>query len=502
MKRALPFVALLVVWIAVCARAEIRVQITEVQEGSKAIVSQGADAGIAPGMVFNILGEDGQEVIGTLTVLEVGESHSTGIYYIAGAAAPSAGMQAVFGAAAPAGTDQGAEIIVPKGSIIQIVLENEIGSQISNTGDIVNFTVKVPVQVNGIEVISQGAKAFGEITEAKPAKGYGKSGKLDFVIKFVQAVDGTNVPISFEVENSKGNNYMKAAIGTYVTGLLGGGAMKGKKVTIDKGTEFTVFTPENTTLRSARLSGNSSTEVNIVKREKRAPGTIKVAFLGLHDSYNSADNPGAGFNAEKISVFLSYKLMWESGFDFINPRTVMEQVSTEGLDSYFLKKGDATIPALDRYNVPKIIELGNNLGADYVIVGDILDFTTSEYEKTDKGKTVLNVLSIAGGGSTMDATKKVIEIKASIDMAIMDVKTGDIFWSEKCEGDHKASKLMERTEATIPVVKISGTYYGIVDRINYNFSRMDDPIAFAGTEEGVAVMKILNPFLIELPNLF
>ena len=507
--------ALTLVFICHGVRAgeEIIVDITAVQENNRAVIDTGGGE-VAPGMVFNILGEDGQAVVGTLTILEVSEGEAAGIFYMTdeSLAAPSAGMKAVFGREAQ-GADQGggADIIIPKGSIVEITLDSDISSQLNKTGDVINFTVAIPVSVGGLEVISAGATVFGEITEAKPAKGYGKSGKLDFTIKYVDAADGTKVPLAFEVENKKGNSYAKAALGAYMTGFLGGGAMKGKKITIAKGTIFRVYTPEDTKLRATSSVQPGVSGPKLVMREKRDPADIRIAFLGLHDSFNESKDTQAAYTTDKIATFITYKLMWETQFDFIKPRQVADKVSSD-FNSYFLGK-EPGIPAAQRYNLEKITALGKDLGADYVMVGDILKYTVTEQKKHDTARSIINILSIASGGATMDSAKMVFEMQASMDIAIVDVQSGEIFWNEKCDGEHKVSKWLDRTEPKIRtykfkdkyyrnVFKVKDTYYGLVKDIDYDYSFTEDPIAFSGTEEGVAVTKIINPFLIELPNLF
>lgn len=166
------------------------------------------------------------------------------------------------------------------GTVIKMALQQEIGSQISKTGDTFYLKVLAPVKVGDKVVIQKGAKAVGHITMAKPAKGYGRSGALELVISYVPAVDGTRVPLSDVRTQSKKNDLAKAVVGTYVTGLLGGGGMKGKKITLGRGTRLDVKLPVDVGLGGARgptvgLRGLAVSPDYGIKREKITP---KVAL--------------------------------------------------------------------------------------------------------------------------------------------------------------------------------------------------------------------------------
>ena len=59
-------------------------------------------------------------------------------------------------------------IQLPEGTEVRVRLDNDLGSKISNPGDSFSATVADDVEVNGRTVIEKGARADGEVVDAKP----------------------------------------------------------------------------------------------------------------------------------------------------------------------------------------------------------------------------------------------------------------------------------------------------------------------------------------------
>jgi hypothetical protein len=155
------------------------------------------------------------------------------------AALPPTGTAAVEGAPV--------DVKVPDGTEMEIELRNNVSGQEMKVGDIVDFTVVRPVQVNGVTIIDKGASARGRITTAKKAGRWGKAGKLEWAMQDVQAIDGNRLPARFtkrDVGDSKGGTVAVAAVATTVllgpVGLLWG-LKKGKPAIIPAGNRYTVF---------------------------------------------------------------------------------------------------------------------------------------------------------------------------------------------------------------------------------------------------------------------
>ena len=138
-------------------------------------------------------------------------------------------------------------VTVPDGMEIEIQLKSNASGEELKVGDIVDFVVVKPVQVNGLTIFEKEAAARARITTAKRAGHWGKAGKLEWAMQDVMATDGNRIPARFtkrEVGDSKGGTVAVAAVATTVflgpIGLLWG-LKKGKPAIIPAGNRYSVF---------------------------------------------------------------------------------------------------------------------------------------------------------------------------------------------------------------------------------------------------------------------
>jgi hypothetical protein len=144
-------------------------------------------------------------------------------------------------------TSDAVELKVVDGTEIEIALTNNVSGQEANVGDLVDFTVLRPIQLNGVTIFEKGASARGRITTAKKSGRWGKAGKLEWAMQDVQAVDGSRVPARFTkrlIGDSSGGTVAVAAVATAVflgpVALLWG-LKKGKAAIIPAGNRYTAF---------------------------------------------------------------------------------------------------------------------------------------------------------------------------------------------------------------------------------------------------------------------
>jgi hypothetical protein len=142
---------------------------------------------------------------------------------------------------------------------VRLRLNRTISSGTEKLDDKVDFTVIEEVKIGDIVVISQGATAIGTVTEAKPKGRLGRSGKLNVNIDYVQLATGDKVALH-SVKGGKGGSRTGAMTGAMVaTGILFFPAaplflfMKGKNITIPKGTEITAYVAADTPLEQAKF---------------------------------------------------------------------------------------------------------------------------------------------------------------------------------------------------------------------------------------------------------
>jgi hypothetical protein len=132
-------------------------------------------------------------------------------------------VQAPFGGNAASAANEVVETVVvtiPEGTLVEVELSDSISSNYLKVGDLVNFTVAHPVQVGGVTVIERDAGAKARITRSKKAGYWGRSGKLEWTMQEVIAVDGSRIPLRF-TSGQKGTGATgKVAAGIVVTGIL------------------------------------------------------------------------------------------------------------------------------------------------------------------------------------------------------------------------------------------------------------------------------------------
>lgn len=153
-------------------------------------------------------------------------------------------------------TTIGTEVNVPDGTEIEIQLTNTASGEELKVGDIVDFIVVRPVQINGITVFDKDAGARARITTAKRAGHWGKAGKLEWAMQDVLAVDGNRISARFtqrQIGDSKGGTVAVAAVATTVLlgplGLLWG-LKKGKPAIIPAGNRYSVFVNGDINIKS------------------------------------------------------------------------------------------------------------------------------------------------------------------------------------------------------------------------------------------------------------
>jgi hypothetical protein len=138
-------------------------------------------------------------------------------------------------------------VSVPDGTEVEIQLTNNASGEEMKVGDVVDFVIVGPVNVNGVTIFEKGAGARARITTAKRAGHWGKAGKLEWAMQDVMAADGSRVPARFtqrHIGDSKGGTVAVAAVATTVflgpLGLLWG-LKKGKPAVIPAGNRYSVF---------------------------------------------------------------------------------------------------------------------------------------------------------------------------------------------------------------------------------------------------------------------
>lgn len=145
-------------------------------------------------------------------------------------AAPSSPDSGAGGSAASKPTSREAAprpkpLVVPAETVVSVVLDDSVGSKISQPGQNFSATVSQAVEVDGRVAIPKGAHATGVVKDAKPAGRFKGGASLALTLASIE-VNGTSYDVHTTAPNetSTGKGKRTAAM---VGGGAGGGAAIG-----------------------------------------------------------------------------------------------------------------------------------------------------------------------------------------------------------------------------------------------------------------------------------
>lgn len=146
------------------------------------------------------------------------------------------------------------------GTPVKLRIGRTMSSADAKTGETVDFEVLEDVKIGDTIVIPRGGTALGTVTQGKPKGRLGKGGKLDINIDSVRLVSGDKIPLR-AIKETKGGGHTGAMTGAIVaTSIVFFPAapfflfMKGKDITIPKGTEITAYINGDIPLDSSKFN--------------------------------------------------------------------------------------------------------------------------------------------------------------------------------------------------------------------------------------------------------
>jgi len=149
--------------------------------------------------------------------------------------------------------------VLTDGTAVRLRLNRNLSSADARVGDPVDFEVLEDVILNGVLVLQRGSTALATVTEAKQKGRMGKAGKLDVNIDHARSLIGEKVTLRAVKENQGGSSTGKMTGAMVATSIIFFPAaplflfMKGKDVTIPKGTEITAYVHGDARLDEARF---------------------------------------------------------------------------------------------------------------------------------------------------------------------------------------------------------------------------------------------------------
>src|SRR6266704_269958 len=130
---------------------------------------------------------------------------------------------------------------------VKLRINRNISSADAHVNETVDFEVLEDVKVHDVVVIPRGGTAWATVTEAQPKRRMGRAGKLNINIDNVRLASGEKVALR-AVKDVKGGGHQGAITGAIVaTSIVFFPAaplfllVRGKDITIPKGTEITAY---------------------------------------------------------------------------------------------------------------------------------------------------------------------------------------------------------------------------------------------------------------------
>ncbi len=152
-------------------------------------------------------------------------------------------------AAAETATAASGKLVLTEGTDVPLTFDQDLSSKTAAEGDAVTFVLADDIKIGDVVVIKAGAKAFGEVTNAKKSGMMGKAGELNIRLDYLKA-GNTKV----RLRGSKGKEGESGTTGAVVLTVLFGpiGLIKhGKNIEMKKGTALKVYVSDDVSLPPA-----------------------------------------------------------------------------------------------------------------------------------------------------------------------------------------------------------------------------------------------------------
>lgn len=176
---------------------------------------------------------------------------------------------------------------------VRLKLTRLMSSKDAKVDEKVDFEVLEDVKVGENIVIQRGGLAIATVTEARPRRRLGRSGKLNMNIDYVQLTTGDKVPLR-AIKGGTGGTRTAAMTGAMVaTGIVFFPAaplflfMKGKNIEIPKGTEITAYIAADTPLDPTRFVAKATTSQ--APNEPGVPTAITEGSIAIKSEPDAAE---------------------------------------------------------------------------------------------------------------------------------------------------------------------------------------------------------------------
>jgi len=119
---------------------------------------------------------------------------------------------------------------------IALVVTKEVNSSVEKEGDPIPLTVLNDVKVGDTIVIPRGTPAAGEVTWRTGKGAFGKSGKLEFSLRYID-LNGRRIPVTGDYRQEGEGNTIATGVGLIAVGVFAG-FITGKRARVPMGREL------------------------------------------------------------------------------------------------------------------------------------------------------------------------------------------------------------------------------------------------------------------------
>lgn len=153
----------------------------------------------------------------------------------------------IFNVVFPEGKPVIQEMILPAGTLIPVVLMEDLGSKRNDDGDLFEYQVADDIFYSESLIIPKNTVGRGEVINAKKASILLKKGKLELDFRSIETLDGTPIHLVMGDKAKEENTRIGLAVGASVAGLIilsnpigliAGAFIPGKNIKLDEGTKL------------------------------------------------------------------------------------------------------------------------------------------------------------------------------------------------------------------------------------------------------------------------
>lgn len=162
------------------------------------------------------------------------------------------------------------EAELPANTEVILAVNSEVTSTTHRAGDTFTLSVAQDVRIGDHVVIPRGTRAVGEITWRTGRGAFGKSGKMNIALRYID-LDGTRIPVEGTFRQEGEGNTLATVGGVILAGVFAG-FITGSRARIPAGRE---------------LAGRTALTVPFVERNGRA--RIASSFGATLDTWRTAE---------------------------------------------------------------------------------------------------------------------------------------------------------------------------------------------------------------------